>query len=171
MVRLLGLVAIALFVLQAMAYGKAPFKVARSVHCVVWPFGECESVVASGYAALFDTTVAGYAIEAALAVAVPLLMVLFIVVSSHAPKLTRRRGEARSLTPVAWLYGLLLLAVLAFSATSLRPRTTTSTPGARPTTSAAAGKPLPPRRQRAAPKGTAPAPAATAAPAPSASGG
>lgn len=106
---------------QAFAYTKSYLTADQPIHCMAVPFGECQSILASGYAAMIPGPVSGFDITNALATGVPLLMWLAVVVSAHNPQMRMRREGKSKLAPAAYLYALLLVAVLAMTAVQLRP--------------------------------------------------
>jgi len=120
-VRYAGLFAFLCAGAQAWAYTRSYLAAEQPIHCMAVPFGECESIIASGYAGMLGGPVGGYDASSALATGVPLLMWLAVVVSAHNPQMKMQREGKSRLSPAAYLYGALLVAVLAYGAMQLRP--------------------------------------------------
>jgi len=139
--RLAGIVSIACLAAQAAAFSKSFLTAANPVHCVVWPFGQCETIMASGYVALMGGFGSEHNLEAAVATFVPLMMWLTLVLSSHNPRLTMKEGDARKISPGGWMYILLLLVVLAISGMTITTKPTPTKIGAASNGSATSGEP------------------------------
>ncbi len=114
------LVSIGCFAAQAAAYSKSALTAGGPTHCIVWPFGACETIVASGWAALLGGAGREYNLEAAVATFMPLFMVYTLVLSMHNPSFTMHRGEYRKISPVGWMYIAALVAIVGVSALTLR---------------------------------------------------
>ncbi len=117
--ELAGILSIGCFAGQAAAYSKSAFTHGGKQVCVVIPFGECESIIANGWAVLIQGYGQQFNLEAVLATACPLLMFYFLVLSLHNPRFTMQRGEEmgqRKISPGGWMYLLVFLAVVAVSA-------------------------------------------------------
>ena len=84
---------------QAFAYTKSYLTADQPIHCMAVPFGECQSILASGYAKMVPGPVSGFEISNALATGVPLLMWLAVVVSAHNPQMRMRREGKSKLAP------------------------------------------------------------------------
>ena len=97
---------------QAFAYTKSYLTADQPIHCMAVPFGECQSILASGYAKMVPGPVSGFEISNALATGVPLLMWLAVVVSAHNPQMRMRREGKSKLAPAAYLYTVLLLSLI-----------------------------------------------------------
>lgn len=130
------LLAIACFALQAVVYGKSSGGGGQTVHCVVWPFGDCAPTMAAGYRALIGGPVAGYQIGAALGLLVPALMVWAFVFSSHGPKLVLERAGRRVASRAALVYLLTLVAIVGLCALRLERAAAAPVPAPGPGSSA-----------------------------------
>lgn len=116
------LVSIGCFAAQAAAYSRSALTAGKTQHCIVWPFGACETIVASGWAALLGGAGREYNLEAAIATFMPLFMVYTLVLSMHNPSFMMNKGEYRKISPGGWVYIALLLAIIGVSAMTLTER-------------------------------------------------
>ncbi|MCA9620596.1 MAG: hypothetical protein KC731_16350 [Myxococcales bacterium] len=116
MIRYVGLLGIGCFVLQILAYRASPSAGSSMQQCALLPFGECESALGQGYATMLSGTLPpGLGWGVATATFVGLFMYLTLLLSLHAPSLTRRGRPS----PVGWLYLALFAGILGYSATKV----------------------------------------------------
>jgi hypothetical protein len=127
-VRYAGVFAFVCAGAQTFAYTKSALTATQPIHCMAVPFGECQSIIASGYSAMLQGPVGGFDITNALASGVPLMMWLAVVVSAHNPQMRMRREGKTKLAPAAYLYTILLVGVVAYTASQLEPHETTKPP-------------------------------------------
>ena len=117
--RTFNLVSIACLVGQFVAYGKSSLKQGNPVHCIGIPFGECETIVANGWAVVMQGYGREYNLEAAVTVFVGLSMWLSLVIGVHNPKFTMRRGGKSKISPGGYIYTLLFLVVVGLAAMTI----------------------------------------------------
>jgi uncharacterized membrane protein len=101
-----ALTAVVCLVLQVVAYNLSWLTATSPVHCIAWPFGECEHVMASGYASVLFDIGSRINLEAIAAWFVTFTLWLAIAAFVHGPA----RGKETKIFLVVWLLALLLSA-------------------------------------------------------------
>jgi hypothetical protein len=86
---------------------------------VVWPLGDCEMVLASGYGSIIGPELRATNLDGALAILVPLTMWIGIILSSHNPVFWTRTEGKKKLSPGAWAYLLIYAALLLWAGSRL----------------------------------------------------
>jgi hypothetical protein len=121
--RIAGVASIVCLVGQAAAYNNSLMTAGKAtMQCTVHPFGQCETVMASGYAVLMQGAGASHNFEAAVATFVPLMMWLTLLLSAHSPRLTMKRDGKKTISPGGWMYLGLFAIVLVVSGLTIREK-------------------------------------------------
>src|SRR5688572_13143238 len=101
-----ALAAVTCIALQVLAYNLSWLTATSPIHCLAWPFGECEHVMASGYASVLFDVGSGIDLEAIAAWFITFTLWLAVAAFVHGP----RRGKETKIFLVLWLLALLLSA-------------------------------------------------------------
>ena len=110
--RSAGMIAFLCAGLQGYAYMKSSLTTGDPIYCIASPFGACETIMASGYAAVLGGAGAEFHLAAALATFIPMTMWLTVVISGHNPMMMMRRDGRRKIAPAGWLYLALFAGIL-----------------------------------------------------------
>ena len=117
--RSAGLIAFICAGISGFAYMKSSLTAGQPIQCIAWPFGECETIQASGYQAILGAGPPDLNMPAAIATFVPLTMWLCVVISAHNPHMRMHREGKRKVSPAGWLYLALFAVVLVVSGLAL----------------------------------------------------